>query len=339
MSDATRPVRWGILGAARIATKVGAAIRQADGAELTLIASRDAERAAAWAAEHGALRSCGSYQAVLDDPEIDAVYIPLPPSMHREWTILAAEHGKHVLCEKPLALSSAEVLEMIAACRQNGVQLMDGVMWLHHPRTADMLRAIHSGELGTLRRVTSAFSFCWPELPQNEIRLERKYGGGSLLDLGWYNVGATLWALGERPRRVSGSARWHRAGDVDMHFAGLMWFDDEDRTASFDCGFDTVARRWLEVAGTEGSLVCDDFVVPWQPEKLRFWTHDSQGSATQHTAPAPIQQVCMIEDFVRLVRSGRLDEHWPQFALAVQRICEALDRSARTERPVDIAWP
>lgn len=321
-------VRWGILGTARIATKVGAAIRQAEAAELTCIASRSAERAAAWADEHGARRSIGNYEAVLDDPEIDAIYIPLPPSMHREWTLAAAQKGKHVLCEKPLAASTADAAEMADACREHGVQLMDGVMWLHHPRAAAMLTPLREGALGDLRRVTSAFTFHWDEIPANEFRLHRSYGGGSLLDLGWYCAGASLWALGKMPTRVFGTGRFR--DEVDMNFSAMMWYEDE-QMASFDCGFDTEMRRWMEIAGSRASLICDDFTRPWNEDKPRFWIHDRTGKADEHTAPGPIQEVCMIEDFCRIIRSGELEDHWPRIAVQTQQICEALDRSARSE--------
>jgi len=326
-------VRWGILGTARIAAKVGPAIRLAQATSLSSIASRDAQRAADWATQHGVERSCGSYQELLEDPDIDAVYIPLPPSMHHEWTLRAAEHGKHVLCEKPLAMSSSEANEMAAACREHRVQLMDGVMWLHHPRTADMHRPITEGTLGQLRRITSSFTFCWDELPKNEFRLLREFGGGSLFDLGWYCVGASLWAFGELPQRVYGTARYRN--DVDMSFSGIMWFDG-DRMASFDSGFDTGLRKWFEVAGTKASLVCDDFTKPHEATKPRFWMHGREGQVSEHFSEPRIQEVSMIEDFSNIVRSGQLDDRWFDCTLATQRVCEALDQSARSEKVVEL---
>lgn len=334
MTVTDRIVRWGILGTARIAAKVGPAIQQAQAAELTAIASRSAERAAQWAADQDVPRSHGSYQALLDDPEIDAVYIPLPPALHAEWTIKAAERGKHVLCEKPLAMNATQAMEMAAACREHNVQLMDGVMWVHQPRAEDMLRPIQDGTLGRLRRVTSAFSFDWPDIPEDEYRLQRELGGGSLLDLGWYCVGATLWAFGDLPSRVWGTAR--DRGDIDMNFSGHMWFDDE-RMASFDSGFDTVLRKWFEVAGTQASLVCDDFSKPWTLERPRFWLHDAEGKMSEHISKAPEQEVRMIEDFCDIVRSGQLEDRWPTASINTQRICDALDKSARNGQVVEVA--
>ena len=361
MSNDIRTVRWGVMGTARIATRVANGIHAVEGAEVTAIASRSAERAAAWAKEHNVGRSYGEYQALLDDAELDAIYIPLPPSLHHEWTIRAAEAGKHVLCEKPIAMTTAQAEEMAAACRENNVQFMDGVMWVHHPRAKVMLNAIHDETFGQPRRVTSGFSFRMETWLQNsvpfakrvngkrtssdvaattlddarpdELRLQRDLGGGCLGDLGWYNVRATLWAFGGLPRRVFGMARYRY--DVDLNFSGMMWFDN-DRIASFDCGFDQVWRKWFEVIGTHGSLVCDDFVAPWDPERPRYWVHDEFGKPAEHTAEPQIQEQCMIEEFCKIVRSGKLDERWPNDAIANQRVIEALDKSARTKTVVEI---
>ena len=173
MKDSNRTVRWGILGTARIAEKISVAIHQAENAELTCIASRDAAKAADWAEKHHVKRSVGSYDALLHDPEIDAVYIPLPPSLHGEWTVRAARAGKHILCEKPLALNVNQAREMRRVCLENEVQLMDGVMWYHHPRAHEMLKIIRSDALGEHRRITSSFTFNWDTVPEGDLRLQR----------------------------------------------------------------------------------------------------------------------------------------------------------------------
>ncbi len=333
MNDDERQIRWGVLSTARIATKVCRAIHRAEGAEVMAVASRDGERARRWAGEHGVGRSHGSYEGLLGDPEVDAVYIALPPSMHAEWTIRAAEAGKHVLCEKPLAANLAEAEEMAEACRSRGVQLMDGVMWKHHARTAAVRGHIERGELGRLRRMTSAFTFCWDPFPENDIRLQRELAGGSLGDLGWYCIGATLWAFGDLPTRVWATARYHR--DVDVNLSGVMWFEG-DRMASFDCGFDTLLRKWFEIAGTAGSLVCDDFTAPRDPDKPRYWAHDATGASTEQVVPDASQEVRMIERFSGLVRAGEIDDSWPAESLRVQRVCDALADSARRGDPVEL---
>ncbi len=155
----SKTIQWGILSTARIATRVVDAITATDHAHVKAVASRTARRAEIWAKQHQVAQAYDNYDALLGDEDLDAVYIPLPPSMHAEWTIRAAEAGKHVLCEKPLAMTAVEAEAMAAACRANNVQLMDATMWVHHPRTAVMFRAINDERFGPLRRVTSAFSF------------------------------------------------------------------------------------------------------------------------------------------------------------------------------------
>lgn len=347
---ATRPVRWGILGTARIASKVARAIHMAAGAQLAAVASRDADRARSWLDRHtlghatedpklaflpaGApVASYGSYLELLRQPDIDAVYLPLPPSLHCEWTCCAAQHGKHVLCEKPLALNFTEGERMKDACQTAGRQLMDGVMWVHHERTPAMRKILSSSQLGRLRRVTSAFSFNASEFRPDNIRFQHELGGGALGDVGWYCIRATLWAFGDLPERVLATARYER--EVEVNLSATLWFRD-DRMASFDCGFDTTWRKWFEIAGTEGSLVCDDFVNPWDAAKARFWTHDSQGKATQHDYPGCLQEVRMIEEFCEIVRSGRLEARWVDESLDNQRVCDALARSARSGQIVEL---
>ena len=326
------PVRWGILSTANIATKVARAIHRAENAELIAVASRTEARAAAWGREHRVSTAYGTYDALLADDTLDAIYIPLPPSLHAEWTIKAAEHGKHVLCEKPLAANAAEAIAMADACRQNGVQLMDGVMWVHHDRTMAMQRKITDGTLGKLRRVTAAFTFNWDTIPVRNIRAMKEFAGGSLGDLGYYCVRAILWAFEQMPTQVFATARY-KVG-VDFNLAGILWFDDE-RIATLDCGFDTGLRKWFEVAGTRASIVCDDFTVPTSEDAARFWVHGSDGNE-QNTVDGCIQEVKMIERFSQIVQSGNLEAEWSDVAVNTMRICDALLESDRRKEVVKL---
>ena len=318
--ESKNPVRWGILSTASIATKVARAINLAQNAELVAVASRTEERAAAWAQKHNVPIAYGTYDALLSDPSLDAIYIPLPPSMHAEWTIRAAEHGKHVLCEKPLSANSDEATLMADACQQNGVQLMDGVMWVHHERTEMMQQQLIN--LGKLRRVTAAFTFNWSSIPTDNIRAKSELAGGSLGDLGYYCVRAILWAFEEMPTRVFATARY-KVG-VDFNLTGILWFED-DRIATFDCGFDTGLRKWFEVAGTKASLVCDDFTVPTSEESSRFWAHGPKNE--KHETGPCIQEVNMIERFSGIVQSDNLEPGWADVAVNTMRVCDALRES------------
>ncbi len=331
-TEAKPRVRWGILSTANIATKVAHAIRLAENSDLIAVASRTAERAATWAEKHNVPTAYGTYDALLADDSLDAIYIPLPPSLHAEWTIKAAEHGKHVLCEKPLAANATEAAAMADACRQNGVQLMDGVMWVHHERTKAMKQKLTDGTLGKLRRVTAAFTFNWDTIPVGNIRAMKEFAGGSLGDLGYYCVCAILWAFEQMPTQVFATARY-KVG-VDFNLAGILWFDDE-RIATLDCGFDTGLRKWFEVAGTRASIVCDDFTVPTSEDTARFWVHGPDGNE-QNTVEGCIQEVKMIERFSQIVRSGNLEEEWPDVAFNTMRICDALLASHQRKEVVKL---
>lgn len=324
-TETKSPARWGILSTANIATKVARAIHLAENADLVAVASRTEARATTWAQEHNVPTAYGTYDALLADALLDAIYIPLPPSLHAEWTIKAAEHGKHVLCEKPLAANADEAVAMADACRQNGVQLMDGVMWVHHERTAQMKRKLTDGTLGSLRRVTAAFTFNWDTIPAGNIRAMKEFAGGSLGDLGYYCVRAILWAYEEMPTQVFATARY-KVG-VDFNLAGILWFGDE-RIATLDCGFDTALRKWFEVAGTRASIVCDDFTVPVSEDAARFWVHGSDGNE-RNTVDGCIQEVEMIERFSQIVQSGNLEAEWSDVAVNTTRICDALLESHR----------
>lgn len=329
-------VRWGILSTAKIATKVCRAIKLASNAELMAIASRTKEQAKNWAFEHDVEQAYGSYEQLLEDESIDAIYLPTPPTLHAEWTIKAAERGKHVLCEKPLAANVEESMAMAKACEENGVQLMDGVMWAHHDRTLQMKQIIEDGTLGKLRRVTSAFSFNWDTIPYDNIRAKKELAGGSLGDLGYYCVRAILWAFDDLPFQAFATARYEVG--VDLNFSGLLWFESE-RMASFDCAFDTGSRKWFEVAGTNASLVCDDFVIPWKEESARFWIHNATGKTTEHKVESTIQEVNMIEQFSSIVQTGKLEPQFIKDAINTMHICDVLSDSARRNEIVKLELP
>lgn len=329
-----KTIRWGILGTALIAEKVKRAIDRAEGNDVVAVASRSAEKAGGWARKHGVERAVGSYDELVSDRGIDAVYIPLPPSMHAQWTIAAARAGKHVLCEKPLSATLAETESMLEETRRAGVLLMDGVMWVHHDRAALIRKLLGEGAVGELRRLTAAFTFCFDPIPRGNIRLRPDLGGGCLGDLGYYCVRAIWFTFGVLPTRVFASGRVEHG--VDYSVSALCWMPD-GRTAAFDCGFDIAMRQWFEIAGTKASIVCDDFVLPRQENRARFWIHDAEGDSREHAVRDCVQEVRMIEHFADAVRAGTGDEAWRNDALATMRICDAIARSFREERVVDLS--
>lgn len=320
-------VRWGVLGTARITRRVAPAIHAAPSAQLVAIASRDVSRAKAWSEKYEAPVVSDSYEALLARDDLDAIYIPLPPHLHAEWTIAAARAGKHVLCEKPLAVTADDAARMIAVCREQQVHFEEGVMWYHHPRTTRIRELLDEQRLGEIRKITSAFSFPWQSTvdPENEYRLKKEQGGGSLLDLGWYCVGATLWVLRQTPLTVFGQQT--PSTGVDDSFCGQLTFSD-GVSAAFDCSRQLTSRRWIEIAGTEGSIVCDDFTRPWNEQKCRFWLHDKQGAATVFETATDNQETCLVENFSRRILSGSPNPQDGALALRTQQVIEQLQNSA-----------
>ncbi len=248
----TERLRWGLLSTARINRRLIPAIRAAGRAELTAVASRSQAAADAYAAEWDIPRALGSYAALLADPDIDAVYIPLPNSLHAEWTVRAAQAGKHVLCEKPLAISVAECDRIIAAAESAGVVVMEAVMYLHHPLLHEARQLVRRGAIGQVRLVRGAFSF-FLDRPA-DVRWKPELGGGALWDVGSYPVSFIRWIAGE-PEQVFGWQTLSESG-IDATFAGLLRCRG-GVLGLFDCGFRQAFRVQAEVVGSEGALVVE----------------------------------------------------------------------------------
>lgn len=323
----TDPVRIGILSTARIARTVVPQMQASDRAKVVAVASRSREKAAAFASEFQIPNVCDSYEELLQRDDVDAVYIPLPPAMHCEWTIRAAEAGKHVLCEKPLSVSASDVQQMIAASHKHHVVLLDGTMWYHTSRAREMKKLAENGSLGTLTQITSAFTFPGDALAADNVRFSSAMGGGSLLDIGWYCVGVSLWMMNSMPDRVFATAQWEHG--IDYHMNGLLWFP-ENQMASFECGFNAIRRRWVEVTGSRAALVCDDFTRPWTPEKPRFWMHDANGVSHQNVVEHPPIERCLVDAFCEMIAHKNNRHEWLDLSLRTQQVCDALLKSART---------
>ncbi len=247
-------LRLGILSTARINRLVLAGARDSDRVEVTAVASRDLARAEAYAREQGIERAYGSYEELLADPELDAVYNPLPNSMHVEWSIRALEAGKHVLCEKPLSRRPEDVERAFDVAERTGRILTEAFMYRHNPQTARLKELVDGGSIGELRVVRAAFSFTIDD-PAN-IRLAADLDGGALMDVGCYCVNGSRFLAGE-PEHVFGTSVTEAGADTV--FAATMSFPG-DVIAQFDCGFRLPMRDELEAVGSEGSLFLDD---PW----------------------------------------------------------------------------
>jgi xylose dehydrogenase (NAD/NADP) len=248
-------VNWGILSTADINQKLIPGAHESPKVKLLAVASRDKERAEEYARSWEIERAYGSYDELLADPEIEAVYIPLPNTMHVEWSIKALEAGKHVLCEKPMSRSAADVERAFETAEKDGRILSEAFMYRHNPQTRQLTQLVDDGAIGELRLIRAAFSYGLYDA--ENIRLRTDVEGGSLMDVGCYCVSGSR-LLGGEPERVYGEARIGETG-TDWVFTGTLRFPG-DLLATFDCGTGLVDRDELEAIGSEGSLFLDD---PW----------------------------------------------------------------------------
>ena len=248
-------MKLGILSTADINRKVIPGAHASEKVELVAVASRELARAEEYARTWEIPRAHGSYDALLDDADVDAVYIPLPNTLHREWSIRALEAGKHVICEKPFSRRAADVEAAFDAAARAGLLLTEAFMYRHNPQTAKLAELVRDGAIGELRIVRSAFSYALYDA--DNIRLRTDVEGGSLMDVGCYCVSGSR-LLGGEPESVFGQAYVGPTG-TDWVFTGLLRFPG-DVLALFDCGTCLVERDELEAIGTEGSLFLDD---PW----------------------------------------------------------------------------
>ncbi len=327
-----KKARWGIIGVAKINNRLLPSFPRATNTELAAIASRSKEKAESAAKAAGIPKAYGSYENLLKDPDIDIVYNPLPNSLHSEWTMKAADHGKSVLCEKPLAPSADEAQKMVDYCQEKGVHLMDGFMWPHHPRTAMLREFLDSGAIGPVQKVTAAFSFKMEPMDGTNIRLKPELGGGSLLDVGCYPVFGIRWAFGEEPVRVYATAKYEFGVDVDLN--GILWFAD-GRMASFDCAFTLPVRMQMEIAGSEGVIKIPHMWLP--PEDAPYEVHGRSPTVETTKVPGHDQIAHMISNFSQAVLDNKPVKQSPQEGVKTLRVLNALAESAKTGKVVEMS--
>ncbi|MBT4842703.1 MAG: Gfo/Idh/MocA family oxidoreductase [Anaerolineae bacterium] len=259
-----KKLRWGLLSTARINRALIKPIRASRRNELVAVASRTLEKAQTYADEWEIPRVFGSYEAMLADPDIDVIYNSLPNSMHAEWTIKAAEAGKHVLCEKPLAITVGEVDAILAAGEEAGVTIMEAFMYRHHPQNEKIKELINKGAIGELRLIRGSFSFNLDS--PNNIRLDPALGGGSLWDIGCYPISFARMIADAEPIEAFG---WQITGasGVDETFTGQLRFPD-DLYLQLDCSFQTPYRVHMEIVGSENAIIVPQPYKPGSKEKI-----------------------------------------------------------------------
>ncbi len=248
------PIRWGVLGCARIARlQVVPAILRCNNAALNAIASRDPAKLAEFKDLFGPFTAHDHYDSLINSPEVDAVYIPLPNALHCEWAIRAMRYGKHVLCEKPLALNSLEATEMVKVSRECGVILMEAFMYRYTDRTSQINRVLDSGVLGQIRSINSTFRFFLDR--ENTIKECQRLGGGAMYDVGCYPLNLIGMVSGAEPVSVSVECTKHRG--VDTNLSAVLRYES-GLLASLHCGFNAFGHMHSEIVGTEGSLLVPD---------------------------------------------------------------------------------
>jgi predicted dehydrogenase len=351
-----RKLRFGILGAADIARKNWESIFHSGNSVVTAVASRDVARSRQFIKELQAKApfvpapvALGSYEELLASPDVDAVYVPLPTGLRKEWVLRAAAAGKHVICEKPCGVSLAEVQEMADTCAKNRVQFMDGVMFMHHPRMGRIREALDDGKnLGRVKRITSSFSFRMAEnVYDTNVRLNsRLEPAGCLGDLGWYCIRFGLWAKKWKlPRAVTGHILSERGGrrslsPVPADFSAELIFDD-DASMSFYCSFMAGYQNWVHVSGERGQLRVADFVHPVNDLESAFEVNGGvvrvkSGGGKGARAGTVAQQTNMIRNFARQIFSGKLNKEWPMWALQTQKVLDACFEAAQKNKEVKL---
>ena len=318
-------VRFGIVSTADINRLLIPGAHASDKVELIAVASREQSKAEAYAREWDIERAYGSYEALLEDPDVEAVYISLPNTMHCEWSIRAVEAGKHVLCEKPLSRHPEEVEQAFDAAERAGRLLSEAFMYRHNPQTMRLAELVRESAIGELRLIRSVFSYCLYDA--DNIRLRTDVEGGSLMDVGCYCVSGSRLLAGE-PESVFGQTYVGPSG-TDWVFAGAMRFSG-DVFAQFDCGTTLPERDELEVIGSEGSLFLDDPWHCWEPgielrrdgevERIELDPTDSYRLELENLSDAIHGEAPLL--------LGRED------AVAQARALEALHRSSETEMPI-----
>ena len=245
------PLRLGILGCANIAKQFVRDVAPSPSVSIQAVASRDLSKAQSFAQTFGIPHVHASYEALLDDARIEAIYIPLPNSLHAEWAVRALQAGKHVLCEKPLALNLAEVTRMFAAARQHGVMLLESYPYWFQPQTRDLVAHLHADTIGQVRSVQASFGFTLGN-PLTNIRMKPELGGGALLDAGSYPISLIRLVMGCAPERVMAHANWADTG-VDISMNATLWYAD-GRSAQMSCAMNAANHRRATIVGSDGAI-------------------------------------------------------------------------------------
>ncbi len=323
-----RPFCWGILSTANIADTFVKAISSIPQTGVIAVASRDQSRAYDWAAERAVPFAYGSYQDLLDSNQVDAVYIPLPNSLHAEWTLAAIEAGVPALCEKPFTANAAEARQVANAARQAKIPVAEAFMYRFHPIYEKVFELLESESIGEIKSLHASFSHTLDN--PSAVQYRHDLAGGALMDLGCYGVSFTRFITGQEPRRVSAV---DIRSDVDLSLHGILQFEN-GVLAQIDCSLETSSRTRAEIVGTKGRIVLN---APWSPrmESATILVENNQ-SSERLEIPGANPYSLEILDFMEAVQQQR-DPRWPvEDAIRNMDVIDALYRSARERRMIPI---
>jgi xylose dehydrogenase (NAD/NADP) len=331
------PVRWGVLGNATIARVcVIPAIQKSRNSALHALATRSPVDGREAATKNCIDNVYGTYEALLDDPDIDVVYIPLPNHLHHPWTLRALEAGKHVLCEKPLACNAHEAVEMADAAKKKGLLLMEAFMYRFHPRNQRIKKMVAEGSIGTPCLVRSAFCYHIGDdlLSSGECaRLNPEMGGGALLDVGCYGVSVTRWLLGKEPTELQGQAVFHPCG-VDVHFVGSLRFSDSG-LATLEASFISALQQTYTIVGNKGAIeLPHDAFVPWEKDALFTIRGKDQEAGEENLTPGADEYQLMVEHFSDAVLGLTSLAFLPEESIQNMRVLDGLAEAAKINRTV-----
>ncbi len=326
-------VRWGIISTARIAESAFIpAVRQTKRGRVVAVASRDRAKAEAFARKHDIPATFGDYGSMLASGDIDAVYNPLPNTLHAEWAIAAAEQGKHVFCEKPLAVSPAQAQQMIDACRQAGVLLVEAFVFLSHPQTLKLRQLLDEGVIGQLIQAQAHMTFPLAR-PTSNIRLDKEFGGGSLFDTGGYPITFARFAFGHEPLAVQAATRIDPDYGVDSRAGILLTFSDE-RFATLQTGLDAMGGQGAVLFGERGWI---EIPQPYHPRAgSRVTVHAREGAETFDFDIGVVPFTPAVERFHDCILDGVAPPVSPENAIGTLRVIDAVLESGRTGERVAI---
>ena len=335
----TEQIRWGVLGNATIARKcVIPAIQKSDTGYVAALATRSPSAAKGTASKFDIPNIYDGYEKLLDDETINAVYIPLPNHLHMPWTLEALAAGKHVLCEKPLALNAAEAEKMAAAARDAGRLLMEAFMYRFHPRSKEIKKLITDGRIGIPRMVRAAFCFHIDNLVYesgDNIRLKPDMGGGSLLDTGCYCVSVARWYLGSEPTSVEAQAIYHPDG-ADCQLVANINFSD-NALATIETSFISTLQQTYTIVGSEAAVeLPHDAFIPWEKNTEYFVRKQSQEKGEAYTVAGADEYQLMVEHFAEAIMNRLQLAYPPEDSIRNMRVLDALALAAKNGKRIDI---